>query len=131
MGTGAPQLRTLDDAQAQALERLCDVIVPGSARVGPAVYIDATLARMPQPAREGLIAAIEALGEVAQGGAEALAPHALSPDFLTLRALAIEAFYSDFVAPGRDATGAWDEIGFHPPAAAALHKDWSYLGIEG
>ncbi|HLW94208.1 MAG TPA: hypothetical protein VKS25_02415 [Solirubrobacteraceae bacterium] len=124
-------LRTLDAAQAEALERLCDVIVPGSARVGPAVYIDAQLAAMPDAVRSGVIAAIERLGESAHGGAEALAEHAPTPDFLMLRAMAVEAFYSDFIAPGRDVTRAWDEIDFHPPAAAALHKDWSYLGIEG
>lgn len=131
MGSKALKLRTLDAAQAQALERLCELIVPGSARVGPAFYIDAQLSAMPQAHRDGVIASIEGLGELATGGAEALAPHALSPEFLQLRALAVEAFYSDFVAPGRDATGAWEEIDFHPPAAAALHKDWSYLGIEG
>ena len=131
MGSDAPQLRTLDGAQAEALERLCDLIVPGSARVGPAVYIDAVMASMPPPVRDGVIASIETLGALAAGGADALAPHALTPDFLMLRALAVEAFYSDFVAPGRDAAGAWEEIDFHPPAAAALHKDWSYLGIEG
>ena len=131
MGHGRTQLRTLDPAQAEALERLCELIVPGSARVGPAAYIDALLAAMPQAHRDGVIASIERLGEIARGGAEAITPHALSPEFLQLRALAAEAFYSDFVAPGLDAAGAWDEIDFHPPAAATLHKDWSYLGIEG
>jgi hypothetical protein len=131
MGNGRRQLRTLDTAQADALERLCDLIVPGCARVGPAVYIDAQLAAMAQAVRDGVIASIESLGELARGGAEAIAPHSHSPEFLHLRALAAEAFYSDFVAPGLDATGAWDEIDFHPPAAATLHKDWSYLGIEG
>jgi hypothetical protein len=124
-------LHTLDAAQAEALERLCEVIVPGSARVGPAVYIDAQLAGMPPPVRAGALAAIERLGESARGGAEAIAEHAHDPDFLMLRAMAVQAFYSDFVAPGREASGAWDEIDFHPPAAAALHKDWSYLGIDG
>ena len=124
-------LRTLDAAQAEALERLCEVIVPGSARVGPAAYIDAQLAGMPDQLRAGAIAAIERLGESARGGAAALSEHALTPDFLMLRAMAVEAFYSDFIAPGRETTGAWDEIDFHPPATAALHKDWSYLGIDG
>ncbi len=86
---------------------------------------------MPPEHRDAVIASIERLGELARGGTEAIAPHAHSPEFLHLRALAAEAFYSDFVAPGLDATGAWDEIDFHPPAAATLHKDWSYLGIEG
>ncbi|HLK46194.1 MAG TPA: hypothetical protein VKT18_09390 [Acidimicrobiales bacterium] len=122
-------LRCLTPEQAAALERFCDVVVPGSARVGPAVYVDALLARMPDGARAGLIASIEELGELARGGREALEPHARSPGFLGLRALACEAFYSDFVAPGRDAAGAWDEIDFHPWTARFLRKDWSYLGI--
>ncbi len=124
-------LQSLTEEQAAALERFCEVVVPGSARVGPAIYIDALLARMPAAAREQFVQSIGELGELARGGADALAPHAHSPGFLGLRALACEAFYSDFVAPGRDATGAWDEIDFHPRAAAFLQKDWSYLGIEG
>jgi len=124
-------LQSLTEEQAAALERFCEVVVPGSGRVGPSIYIDALLARMPAGAREGFIASIEELGALAQGGAQALAPHGFTPGFLGLRALACEAFYSDFVAPGREVTGAWDEIDFHPRAAAFLQKDWSYLGIEG
>jgi hypothetical protein len=124
-------LRTLDAGQSAALERLCESIVPGSARVGPVFYIDALLAQMPPEQRDAVVASIERLGEVAKGGADALAEHAGSPDFLQLRALAIEAYYSDFVAPGVTAPGAWAEIGFHPPVAALLRKDWSYLGIAG
>ena len=124
-------LRTLDAAQAQALERLCELIVPGSTRVGPVLYIDALLARMPAPMQDAVRGSIESLGEVAREGVAALAPHAGTPEFLQLRALAIEAYYSDFVAPGVQAHGAWDEIDFHPPAAALLRKDWSYLGIPG
>jgi hypothetical protein len=52
-----------------------------------------------------------------------------TPEFLQVRALAIEAFYSDFVAPGVDAPGAWAEIDFNTPLATRLAKDWSYLGI--
>ena len=124
-------LRTLDARQAVALERLCELIVPGSTRVGSVVYLDAMLAAMPSQQRDGVVASIESLGEIAQGGADALAAHAHSPEFLGLRALAIEAYYSDFVAPGLDAEGAWEEIDFHPPVAALLRKDWSYMGIEG
>jgi hypothetical protein len=124
-------LRTLDAAQAQALERLCELIVPGSTRVGPVLYIDALLARMPPPMQDAVRGSIESLGEVAREGVGALAPHAGTPEFLQLRALAIEAYYSDFVAPGVQTHGAWDEIDFHPPAAALLRKDWSYLGIPG
>ena len=53
-----------------------------------------------------------------------------TPDFFWVRALAIEAFYSDFVAPGVEATGAWEEIDFNSPLATRLAKDWSYLGIS-
>ena len=121
-------LRTIDDQRAVTLETLCELIVPGSSRVGPVVYIDAVLAELPPPVREGALAAIDALAP-ASGSAEALAQHERTPEFAFVRALAIEAFYSDFVAPGRDATGAWAEIDFAPPAAQRLRKDWSYLGV--
>jgi hypothetical protein len=121
-------LRTLDDQRAATLEALCELIVPGSSRVGPVVYIDALLTRIPPPARDGAIAAIDALAP-ASGSAEALAEHERTPEFAFVRALAIEAFYSDFVAPGRDVSGAWEEIDFAPPAAQRLRKDWSWLGI--
>ena len=49
---------------------------------------------------------------------------------MLVRALAGEAFYSDFVAPGAPGPGAWDEIDFRPPLAARLDKDWSYLGVR-
>jgi hypothetical protein len=93
--------------------------------VRPAVYLDAVLARMDEGTRG---AALAAFASVADGE---LADHLGTPDFLWVRALAIEAFYSDFVAPGRDVAGAWDEIDFHPRTAAFLEKDWSYLGIGG
>jgi hypothetical protein len=41
----------------------------------------------------------------------------------------IEAYYSDFVAPGKEGPGAWAEIDFNSPQATRLAKDWSYLGI--
>ena len=116
-------LRVLDAETAQMVERVCDAIVPGSARVHPAVYVDALLAGMPEGPRAGVLAAFTALagGEIGE--------HAGTPDFLLVRAFAIEAFYSDFVAPGVEATGAWAEIDFNTPLATRLAKDWSYLGI--
>jgi hypothetical protein len=71
-------------------------------------------------------AALAAFASVASGE---LAEHAGTPGFLWVRALAIEAFYSDFVAPGVDATGAWAEIDFNTPLATRLAKDWSFMGI--
>jgi hypothetical protein len=117
-------LQVLDAETARIVEEVCDAIVPGSARVRPAVYIDALLARMDEPTRG---AAIAAFATVAGGE---IGDHAGTPDFLWVRALAIEAFYSDFVAPGVDADGAWAEIDFNTPLATRLAKDWSYLGIR-
>ena len=121
-------MKVLDEERAAAVEALCELIVPGSARVGPVVYIDALLDGMPPPVRAHALESIDALAPAA-GSAEALAEHERTPEFAFVRALAIEAFYSDFVEPGRDVEGAWAEIGFDPPAARRLRKDWSYLGV--
>ncbi len=119
------ELQVLDLETAALVESVCDAIVPGSARVRPAVYIDALVAQMDEGAREAV------LGSFATLANGELSDHAGTPAFLYVRALAIEAFYSDFVAPGVDATGAWEEIDFNTPLATRLAKDWSYLGISG
>ena len=121
--------RALDPQRAEAMGQLCELIVPGSGRVGPVVYVDALIAGMPPPVRDGALAAIDALAPAAAQGADALAERAQTPEFGFARALAIEAYYSDFVAPGREAHGAWEEIDFNSPLALRLKKDWSYLGI--
>jgi hypothetical protein len=123
------QLRTLDSARAGTVEKLCELIVPGSGRVGPVAYVDAVLTGMPPPARDGALAAIDALAAAAAAGADALALEARTPEFGFVRALAIEAYYSDFVAPGSDGPGAWADIDFNSPLAMRLAKDWSYLGV--
>jgi hypothetical protein len=116
-------MSVLDKARAAKLEALCEALVPGSSRVGPVVYIDAVLGRMPPPVRDGAIASIDALDP------ERLGEQERTPEFAFVRALACEAFYSDFVEPGRDVDGAWAEIGFAPPVVQRLRKDWSWLGI--
>jgi hypothetical protein len=121
-------LQTLDPARAEAVEALCELIVPGSRRVGPVVYVDAVVTQMPPPVREQAIQAIDALAP-ATGSAEALAEHERTPEFAFVRALAIEAYYSDFVAPGSDGPGAWQDIDFNSPLALRVNKDWSYLGV--
>ena len=122
-------LRALDGRRAAAVEALCELIVPGSGRVGPVVYVDALIAGMPPPVRDGALASIDALAPAAAQGAEALAEKAQTPEFGFVRALAIEAYFSDFVAPGKDAQGAWAEIDFNTPLATRLAKDWSWRGI--
>jgi hypothetical protein len=121
----------LDEGRASALAALCETIVPGSGRVQPAVYTDAQLARMDETGREMALGAIDALADVADGGAEALGERAATPEFMTVRALAIEAFYSDFIAPGAEGPTAWEEIDFRFPLASRIEHDWSYLGIPG
>ena len=122
-------LRTLDATRAEALEALCELIVPGSSGVGPVVYIDAIVTAMPPEVQVGALASIDKLAPAVAGGAEALAEHERTPEFAFVRALAVEAYYSDFVAPGRKGPGAWAEIDFNTPLATRLAKDWSYLGI--
>ena len=121
-------LRALDEQRAGILEALCELIVPGSSRVGSVVYVDALLAGTPPPVRDRALAAIDALAP-ASASAEELAAHERTAEFAFIRALAIEAYYSDFVAPGKDGPGAWAEIDFNPPTAQRLAKDWSYLGV--
>ncbi len=124
------ELHVLDASRAQAVQTVCEQIVPGCARVGAEVYIDAVLARMDEATRAAALAAFDELAGPAAEGPEALAPHALTPAFGLARAMACEAYYSDFVAPGAAGPGAWAEIGFAPPLATRIIKDWSYLGVR-
>jgi hypothetical protein len=126
----AAQLKTLDEHRAAVLEKLCEAIVPGSSRVGPVVYIDAIMAEMPAPQRDVVVHSIDALREAAPQGAEGLGAHTATPAFGLIRALAIEAYYSDFLAPGAPGPSAYEEIDFHSPLAMRIKKDWSYLGVQ-
>ena len=123
-------MQVLDDRQAALVRALCELIVPGCERVGAEVYIDALLARMPSADRAGALGAFAALKDAAAGGETGLTEVQFTPEFQLVRALACEAFYSDFVAPGAAGPGAWSEIDFAPPLAARLAKDWSYLGVS-
>lgn len=119
-------MRVLDDHNAAVLRSLCELIVPGSGRVWPEVYIDAVLASMPEEDREFALGAIATL-EPASGSGDELAASAGTPAFGLVRALAVEAFYSDFVAPGAPGPGAYEEIDFSLPMATRIQHDWSYL----
>ena len=123
-------MKVLNDSQAALVRSLCELVVPGCERVGAEVYLDALLARMPDDARAGMIGCFEALADCVDGGEEALRERQFTAEFGAVRALACEAFYSDFVAPGRDAVGAYEEIDFRFPLADRINKDWSYLGVE-
>lgn len=127
----AAVLTCLDERRAGVMEALCEAIVPGSSRAGPVVYVDAALSKMPPAERDAALGAIDALAGPVAAGPDALAEHASTPAFLQVRALAIEAYYSDFVAPGSVGPGAWEEIGFSTPLTMRLRKDWSYLWGQG
>ncbi|HMO47067.1 MAG TPA: hypothetical protein PKB14_13680 [Rubrivivax sp.] len=120
-------LRVLDEQRAASAEALCERIVPGCIRTGAVVFVDAMLAKMPVDARAGALEAIDMLSQA--DSLEALSAKAHAPGFALVRALAIQAYYSDFVAPGRPGPGAWAEIDFQPPRAVDLERDWSWLGI--
>jgi hypothetical protein len=122
-------LKALDEKRVAAIEALCELMVPGSKGVGSVVYIDAVLANMPAPVCDHALEAIDALAP-ASGNAEALAEQERTPEFAFIRALACEAYYSDFVAPGKVGPSAWEEIDFAPPVAQRLRKDWSWLGVS-
>jgi hypothetical protein len=123
-------MRVLDERTAVTVRTVAEALVPGCARVGAEVYIDAVLARMDDGSRGVALAAFAALEGAAAAGPEALGEHVLTPEFGLARAMACEAYYSDFVAPGASGPSAWQEIDFSPPQATRLHKDWSYL-LEG
>ena len=122
-------MKTLDESRAGAVEALCELIVPGSGAVGPVVYVDAALTAMPPGMQAFALAAIDTLAPAAAAGTAALAEHERTAEFAFVRALAIEAYYSDFVAPGRDAPGAYADIDFNSPLATRIAKDWSFMGI--
>ena len=119
-------LRVLNEHRAAALELLCERIVPGSSRVGPVIYIDAVLAAMPVDAQTAALSAIDALAS--DPSAEALSRQQRGfPQFALLRALAIEAYYSDFVAPGKAGPGAGWKIDFshrERPTSIATGRTW-------
>jgi hypothetical protein len=124
------ELHVLNTSRARAVRTVCEQIVPGCARVGAEVYIDAVLARMDEATRAAALAAFDELSVPAAEGREALAAYALTPSFGLVRAMACEAYYSDFVAPGAAGPGAWVQIDFAPPLATRINKDWSYLGVQ-
>jgi hypothetical protein len=126
----ATRLKTLDEPRAAVLEHLCEAIVPGSHRVQPVVYIDAIMTNMPAPQRDAVTRSIDALTAAVPQGDAGLRAQVATPEFQLIRALAIEAYYSDFLAPGAEGPSAYEEIDFHSPLAMRIKKDWSYLGVR-
>ena len=117
-----PQPGRLGETEARVLARFCDRVVPGSAGIGVVDYIERALERMSLSEEDALHAAIGVVADVR------------TPDrmvdtraFELLRTLAVEAYYGDYLAPGRPGPGGHAAIGVNPPAAARLRKDWAFL----
>jgi glycine/D-amino acid oxidase-like deaminating enzyme len=111
--------------EARVLARICDLIVPGSAAIGPEEYVRQVARGMSDREESELRAAIGLLGQSLDQGIAALSG---STAFALIRRLAIEAYYGDYQAPGTPGPTGHQAIGFHTPQTRRLHKDWSFLG---
>ena len=122
----------MDEGRASALAALCETIVPGSERCEPAVYIDAKLAMVDGGTRAAVARGDRrARRRRRQGRRGRRRGRGTLPSSMMVRALAIEAYYSDFVAPGAEGPGAWEEIDFRFPLADRIKHDWSFMGVPG
>jgi hypothetical protein len=120
-------LRHIEPEAAERVRSLCEALVPGSAAVGPEVYVDALVGELPEE-RPGALADLDQVAAAAERGE--LAALAGTPAFERARVMAVEAYYSDFVAVEAPGPGAWQRIGFAFPLADMVRKDWSFMGIE-
>jgi choline dehydrogenase-like flavoprotein len=119
-------VEVLSDGQRRVLRRVCELLVPGSASVAPEEYVALVMAGMSAADEDATHAAIGLLAGVSDP--TALARFADSAAFERLRRLAIEAYYGDFAPQDHIGPTGHDVIGFAPPQAARLRKDWSFLG---
>jgi hypothetical protein len=121
-------LRHIEAAAADRVRSLCEALVPGSAAVGPEVYVDALLGELPEAERPAALADLDQVAAAMERGE--LASLAGTPAFERARVMAVEAYYSDFVAAAAPGPGAYRRIGFTFPLADMVRKDWSFIGIE-
>jgi hypothetical protein len=122
-------LRHIEAGEAERVRALCEALVPGSATVGPEVYVDALVDELPEAERPAALADLDRAAAAAERGE--LAAIAGTPAFERARAMAVEAYYSDFVAVEAPGPGAYQRIGFTFPLADKVRKDWSFMGIDG
>src|ERR1700712_626652 len=122
-------LRHIEPEAAERVRALCDTIVPGSAAVGPEVYVDALIEELPESERAAALADLAQAATAAERGE--LASIAGTPAFERARVMAAEAYYSDFVAVEAPGPGAYRRVGFTLPLADKVRKDWSFMGVDG
>jgi len=111
--------------ESRVLTRLCEIVVPGSAAIGPDAYVRRLAGGMTDREESELRAAIGLLGQSLDQGLAGLSG---SSAFALIRRLAIEAYYGDFQAPGSPGPSGHQAIGFRTPQTDRLRKDWSFLG---
>ena len=122
-------LRHIESREAERVRSLCEALVPGSAAVGPEVYVDALVDELPEAERPAALADLDRVAAAAERGD--LASLAGTPAFERARVMAVEAYYSDFVAVEAPGPGAYRRIGFTFPLADKVRKDWGFMGIDG
>ena len=124
-------LRVLDETRAAAVRAVCELIVPGCARVGAEVYVDALLARMPEarPATTRWRPSTSWPDRPSTGARRWPSTRSPPPSSWCARWPARPSTRISS-RPGAAGPGAWEEIDFAPPLATRLNKDWSYLGVE-
>lgn len=124
-------LYSLTAKQFETAAQLCEAIVPGSEHVGPAVYLDSIIADMDEAQQTFFLNALNDVSTVLAAGDD-WTKIANEAYFAPLRALAIEAYFSDFRQPGYDGPSAWDDIGYKSaPWANRAKQDWSFLKCYG
>jgi hypothetical protein len=121
-------LRFIGAEEGERVRALCEALVPGSAAVGPELYVDALVGELPEGERAAAIADLSEVAAAAERGE--LAELAGTPAFERARVMAAEAYYSDFQAAGMPGPRAYERIGFTFPLAQMVRKDWSFMGIE-
>ena len=123
-------LKTLDETRAAALEALCELIVPGSGRVGPVVYIDALLANMPPPVRDH---ALDVDRRALAAGAGTLEEKQFTPEFAFVRALAMRGVLLRLrrAGPGRRGRLGGDRLRPAGRAAADARTGRGWESREG
>jgi hypothetical protein len=116
----------LTDLEAISLAVVCERMVPGSVEIGAVEYIDRVARALPAAELRYLRAAVAELARAADGD-DSFAALAATPAFGWVRVLVIEAYYGDYAPEGHAGPTGWQAIGFDPPQAIRLAKDWSFL----
>lgn len=112
--------------ESAVLTWFCEQVAPGSAAVGPVSYVERVLGGMTAAEEDAVHSAIGLVATCGESTA-ALAGLVDTDGFRLLRNLAVEAFYGDYLAPGAPGPSGHETIGFAPPQAARLRKDWSFV----